>query len=78
MKIKKMREEARMNAHLQNQEDYAPVNLVDPDRDRRGSVAQPLTGARGVRSSLQLAPGVSGSGVDSSRASPVKRLEDLD
>jgi len=81
MKIKKMREEARMNAHLQNQEEYAPVNLVDPDRDRRGSVAQPSTGTRGiVRSSLQLAPGVSGpAAVDSpSRASPVKRPEDLD
>ncbi|KAF2822758.1 TPT-domain-containing protein [Ophiobolus disseminans] len=81
MKIKKMREEARMNAHLQNQEEYAPVNLVDPDRDRRGSIAQPSTGTRGiVRSSLHLAPGVSGAAVvDSpSRTSPVKRQADLD
>jgi solute carrier family 35 protein C2 len=81
MKIKKMREEARMNAHLQNQEDYAPVNMVDPDRDRRGSIAQAPTGTRGmVRSSLQLAPGVNGpAAVDSpTRASPLKRPEDLD
>tara|TARA_R110002003_G_scaffold104_30_gene8466 strand:+ start:21074 stop:21916 length:843 start_codon:yes stop_codon:yes gene_type:complete len=81
MKIKKMREEARMNAHLQNQEEYAPVNIVDPDRDRRGSIAQAPTGTRGiVRSSLQLAPGLNGpAGIDSpSRASPVKRPEDLD
>jgi solute carrier family 35 protein C2 len=55
MKIKKMREEARMNAHLQNQEEYAPVNMVDPDRDRRGSIAQAPTGTRSiVRSSLQV------------------------
>ncbi|KAH7410180.1 triose-phosphate transporter family-domain-containing protein [Phaeosphaeria sp. MPI-PUGE-AT-0046c] len=81
MKIKKMREEARMSAHLQNQENYVPVNMVDPDRDRRGSVAQPSTGTRNIiRSSLQLAPGLSGSAaIDSpSRASPVKRPEDLD
>ncbi|KAH8725523.1 triose-phosphate transporter family-domain-containing protein [Phaeosphaeriaceae sp. PMI808] len=81
MKIKKMREEARMNAHLQNQEEYAPVNMVDPDRDRRGSLAQQPTGTRGIiRSSLQLAPGVSGpAAIDSpSRASPVKRPENLD
>jgi solute carrier family 35 protein C2 len=81
MKIKKMREEARMNAHLQNQEDYAPVNMVDPDRDRRGSIAQAPTGTRGmVRSSLQLAPGVNGpAAMDSpTRASPLKRPEDLD
>jgi solute carrier family 35 protein C2 len=81
MKIKKMREEARLNAHLQNQENYAPVNMVDPDRDRRGSVAQPSTGTRGIiRSSLQLAPGLSGPAASDSpaRASPVKRPEDLD
>jgi solute carrier family 35 protein C2 len=80
MKIKKMREEARLNAHIQNQENYAPVNMVDPDRDRRGSVAHPPTGTRNmIRSSLQLAPGLGGPSVDSpSRASPVKRPEDLD
>ncbi|KAH7378219.1 triose-phosphate transporter family-domain-containing protein [Pyrenochaeta sp. MPI-SDFR-AT-0127] len=79
MKIKKMREEARMNAHLQNQEEYAPVRTADPDRDRRGSVVHaPSRGV--VRSSLQLAPGISGPpAIDSpSRASPVKRPEDLD
>ncbi|KAF1916063.1 triose-phosphate transporter family-domain-containing protein [Ampelomyces quisqualis] len=81
MKIKKMREEARMSAHLQNQENYAPVNIVDPDRDRRGSIAQRSTATRTIiRSSLQLAPGLSGPGVTDgpSRASPIKRPEDLD
>ncbi|KAF1848568.1 TPT-domain-containing protein [Cucurbitaria berberidis CBS 394.84] len=81
MKLKKMREEARMNAHLQNtQEEYAPVSTADPDhRDRRGSVAH--APARGVvRSSLQLAPGFVGPpALDSpSRASPVKRPEDVE
>ena len=79
MKIKKMREEARMNAHLQNQEEYAPVRTADPDLDRRGSVTHaPSRGV--VRSNLQLAPGVNGSpAVDSPvRSSPVKRPEDLD
>jgi solute carrier family 35 protein C2 len=79
MKIKKMREEARMNAHLQNQGvEYAPVNTVDPlERDRRGSiVVRPGQGI--VRNSLQLAPGLSGvPGLDSpARASPIKRPED--
>lgn len=82
MKIKKMREEARMNAHLQNQETYAPVRMADPDhRDRRGSVAHaPSRGVVGVRASLQLAPGSVGPlGIDSSsRASPVKRPENLE
>jgi solute carrier family 35 protein C2 len=77
MKIKKMREEARMNAHLQNQGEYAPVLPVDPlERDRRGSVVvRPSQGI--VRNSLQIAPGVHGApGVDSVRASPIKRPED--
>jgi solute carrier family 35 protein C2 len=83
MKIRKMRSDALMNAHIQNQEDYAPVNLVDPDRDRRGSVSQPPTGTkipRGIRNSLQIVPGLKGqSGLDSpSRASPVKRPENID
>jgi solute carrier family 35 protein C2 len=63
MKIRKMRSDALMNAHIQNQEDYAPVNLVDPDRDRRGSVSQPPTGTkipRGIRNSLQIVPGLKG------------------
>lgn len=80
MKFSKMRNEALMKAHLDNQEEYAPVNTVDPDRDRRGSIAQ-QTGTRSViRSSLQLGPGVSGPpGVESpARASPVKRPEDHD
>lgn len=84
MKIRKMRSDALMNVHLQTQEVYAPVNVIDPDldRDRRGSVSQPPTGtkiARGIRSSLQLASGPNGHATDSpSRAGPVKRPEDLD
>lgn len=80
MKIKKMREEARMNAHLQNnQDEYAPVSTADPDRDRRGSIVQ-QPGRGVVRDSLQIAPGASGpSVIDSpSRTSPVKRPEDLE
>ncbi|KAI4666984.1 uncharacterized protein J4E79_001665 [Alternaria viburni] len=80
MKIKKMREEARMNAHLQNQETYAPVNTVDPlERDRRGSVVV-RSGQGIVRNSLQLAPGLSGASVSESpaRASPIKTARDTE
>lgn len=78
MKFKKMREEALMNAHLQNQSEYAAVNTVDPlERDRRGSVVV-RPGQSIVRTSLQLAPGVNGAAlVDSpARTSPLKRPED--
>lgn len=81
MKFSKMRDEALMKAHLQNQEEYAPLHTADPDRDRRGSIAQQPTGTRTIiRSSLQLAPDLDRpSGSDSpSRASPVKRPENLD
>ncbi|KAI8938861.1 hypothetical protein NX059_004722 [Plenodomus lindquistii] len=82
MKFKKMREEALMNAHLQNQETYAPVRTADPDhRDRRGSVAHaPSRGVVGIRSSLQLGPSIIGppGGDSSARASPVKRPENLE
>ncbi|RMZ73642.1 triose phosphate translocater [Pyrenophora seminiperda CCB06] len=78
MKIKKMREEARMTAHLQNQAEYAPVHTADPlERDRRGSVVvRPGQGI--VRHSLQLAPGLPGASVIDSpaRTSPLKRPED--
>lgn len=78
-KIKKMREEARMNAHLGAQESYAPVRTADPDLDRRGSVTHaPSRGV--VRTSLPLAPGSSVSPATDSpaRSSPVKRPENLD
>lgn len=82
MKIKKMRQEALMEAHLQNQETYAPVRMADPDhRDRRGSVAHaPSRGVVGVRSSLQLGSSIIGppGGDGSARASPVKRPENLE
>lgn len=85
MKFKKMREEALMNAHLQNQEVYAPLRTADPDRerierDRRGSVLH--APSRGVvntlRTSLQLGPAASGPSDGSARASPVKRPENLE
>jgi solute carrier family 35 protein C2 len=77
MKIKKMREEHLLKAHLDGQEEYAPVNTADPDR---GGSRPSVSVNRGIRASLQLAPGVGGAaGADSSaRASPVKRPEDLD
>ena len=79
MKIKKMREDARMNAHLQNQEEYAPVRTADPDLDRRGSVTHaPSRGV--VRSNLPLGSSISTppAGDGPTRSSPVKRPEDLD
>lgn len=83
MKLKKMRDEALMNAHLQAQDIYAPVDTTDPDREDRSGAGTQASGAktRGViRSSLQLAPGISGPpGAESSaRASPIKRPEDVE
>jgi solute carrier family 35 protein C2 len=86
MKIQKMRSEMRMNAHLAAQEEYAPVSTRDLDRDRvRGGSTQ-ATGANTgnfMRNSLSLAPGLaaaerSATDSSSSRASPVKRPEDLE
>lgn len=75
MKIKKMREEHLLKVHLDGQEEYAPISTADPDRGPRPSASI----SRGIRASLQLAPGISGPAGDSSaRASPVKRPEDLD
>ncbi|ORY11843.1 triose-phosphate transporter family-domain-containing protein [Clohesyomyces aquaticus] len=77
MKIKKMRDEARVEAHIAVQEEYAPVLTADPDRVG-GSNTRSL-----IRNSISLAPGVGVSAdrptLDSpSRASPVKRPEDLE
>jgi solute carrier family 35 protein C2 len=79
MKIKKMREDHLLKAHLEHQDEYAPVSTADPDYGSRPRAS--LSANRGVRASLQLAmPGSSGgNGNDgSARASPVKRPEDLD
>ncbi|KZM25376.1 uncharacterized protein EKO05_0000598 [Ascochyta rabiei] len=77
MKIKKMREEHLLKVHLGGQEEYTPINTADPDQ---GGSRPSINVSRGIRASLQLAPGVSGpAGIDSpARASPVKRPEDLD
>lgn len=87
MKIQKMREEARMSAHLRMHGAtegggvYAPVGMLDPDPVRRGSPAAVggSSAAAGARR-LSLAPGPAGrSSIESPlRASPVKRPEDLD
>ncbi|KAF1963504.1 TPT-domain-containing protein [Byssothecium circinans] len=77
-KIQKMREDARNKVHLANQE-YAPLNTQEPDRDRGASTQTSAL----IRNSLQLGQGVTaavpGSSSDSSsRASPVKRPEDVE
>jgi solute carrier family 35 protein C2 len=78
-KIQKMRSEARINAHLAAQDLYAPVSTQDPDAARpRHSTSGGL-----VRNSLSLNLGPGGiaerAATDSpSRASPVKRPEDLE
>lgn len=75
-KIQKMRNEARLNAHLAAQDLYAPVNTQDPDL-ARGS--QPARAS--IRTSLTLGPGASTerAAVDSpSRTSPTKRPEDVE
>ncbi|KAF2115570.1 triose-phosphate transporter family-domain-containing protein [Lophiotrema nucula] len=78
-KIKKMREDARMHAHIAAQEEYAPVRTQDPDH--RGPSAA-SSGTRSLmRNSLNLnsSVAVDRPSVDTpSRASPVKRPEDLE
>ncbi|KAF2007699.1 TPT-domain-containing protein [Amniculicola lignicola CBS 123094] len=81
MKIKKMREEARMNAHLAGQEEYAPVMTRDPDRESGTSASRSNT-RNLIRTSLSLAPGAGADRpvVDSPTRTtpPVKRPEDLE
>lgn len=78
-KIKKMRSEARIHAHLAAQDLYAPVNTQDPDSiGPRHSTSAGL-----VRNSLSLSlgprAGVERAATDSpSRTSPLKRPEDLE
>jgi solute carrier family 35 protein C2 len=79
IKIKKMREDARMSAHIAAQEEYAPVLTRDPDRD--GAAASSSTTRTLLRNSLNLNSGVQAERpvVDSpTRASPIKRPEDLE
>lgn len=75
-KIQKMRSDARVNAHLAAQDLYAPVNTHDPDV---GASSGPARGS--IRTSLSLGPGSKAERAaadSSSRASPVKRPEDLE
>ena len=85
MKIKKMRDDARMQAHIDAQDaEYAPVLTRDPDRpslSRSSSSRNPTRDpARNpMRNPLILAPGLSADlqpAIDSPRASPIKRPED--
>lgn len=82
MKIKKMRDDARMNARIAAQDEYAPISTRDPDVDRGGSTQTTGASTRGLmRDNLTLAPGVAVDrpAIDSpTRASPVKRPEDLE
>jgi solute carrier family 35 protein C2 len=80
MKIKKMREEAKMEAHLQVEQEYAPVLSTEPERRDGERVGRASTGDL-MRNSLSIQTGGSLSRpvVDSPvRASPVKRPEDLE
>jgi solute carrier family 35 protein C2 len=75
-KIKKMRSDARLNAHLAAQDLYAPVNTQDPDAVRGSQPAR-----ASIRTSLTLGPGASAerAAIDSpSRGSPPKRPEDVE
>ncbi|KAH7118928.1 triose-phosphate transporter family-domain-containing protein [Dendryphion nanum] len=79
MKISKMREDARMKAHIQAQDEYAPVSTRDPDHI--GTSATGSSTRNILRDGLSLAPGVSSDrpAMDSpTRAAPVKRPEDLE
>jgi len=77
IKIKKMRDKARMEAHLTAE--YAPVLSTDPDASGTSTTG---TSTRGlIRTSLSIPPTLSSerSVVDSpARASAVKRPENLD
>jgi solute carrier family 35 protein C2 len=78
IKIKKMRDEARMEAHL-TAEEYEPVLSADPDASGTSATG---TSTRGfIRTSLSIPSALSSERpvVDSpARASPIKRPEDLD
>ena len=75
-KIQKMRSDARINAHLAAQDLYAPVHTQDPDVGRSS-----ISARASIRTSLSLGPGTKAERAaadSSSRASPVKRPEDLE
>ncbi|KAF2012271.1 TPT-domain-containing protein [Aaosphaeria arxii CBS 175.79] len=78
IKFKKMRDEARMKAHISVQEDYQPVRTRDPDS---GTVATSSSARNPLRAAPSLPPSAQAErpATDApSRASPVKRPEDLE
>jgi len=77
IKIKKMREDARVEAHIITEE-YAPVLASDPDQPRLSTAS--ASGTRGfIRNSLHIPPLVAESRIDSPiRQSPIKRPENID
>jgi solute carrier family 35, member C2 len=77
MKLKKMRDEARMQVHLAHvTEEYAPVLTSDPDPVRPSNPAV-AHGSAGLRLSTGVARD-SFANESPSRVSPVKRPEDLE
>ncbi|KAF2495152.1 TPT-domain-containing protein [Lophium mytilinum] len=77
IKIKKMRDDARLQAHLVAEE-YAPVLVNDPDQPRASTAS--ASGTRGsIRNSLHIPPLVADSRIESPvRQSPIKRPENID
>ncbi len=77
MKIRKMREEARANAHVPNGEQYAPVLSAEPEPDvpKRTSTSHLIRNSLSIRTVLQAERAKDESPV---RSSPVKRPADLD
>jgi solute carrier family 35 protein C2 len=76
MKLKKMRDDARVQAHLAVAEEYAPVLTTDPDPIRSGNPTV-AHGSAGLRLSTGI-PRESFANESPSRVSPVKRPEDLE
>lgn len=88
LKMKKMREEARKEAHLVVEQEYAPVLAVDPEEERanrhaNGKAARPRSNTNDlINASLSInvngQPARPVRNESPTRVSPVKRPEDLD
>jgi solute carrier family 35 protein C2 len=81
MKIKKMREDAQMEAHLIVEQEYAPVLSSEPDDRPRNHRSGRVSTSDLIRNSLSIStagPHVRPQTESPSRPSPVKRPEDLE